>query len=260
MGNGKKSDGAKSLYNAGFAAAGRLIGNFLLDLLYPRRCPVCDDIVVPAGKTICRECLDRLVPVRGPRCFRCSKPLINTEDEFCYDCGTRSHSYERGISVFSYDSVLAKSLYQLKYHNRKEYGVFYGKYAALYAEKQIRTWGIEALIPVPIHPGRLAKRGYNQAQVIAQEMGKVLVLPVETRAVKRIHKTKPQKELGPSERRKNLEKAFAPGKKKIPWKRVLIIDDIYTTGSTIDAVSKVLKKCGVQEVYFLTIAIGSGRN
>ena len=200
------------------------------------------------------------MPVQGPRCFRCSKPLMKAEDEFCYDCGGKPHSYNRGIAVFSYGSVLAKSLYQLKYHNRKEDGVFYGKYAARYAEKQIRKWGIEALIPVPIHPKRLAKRGYNQAQVIAQEMGKCLCLPVETGAVKRIHNTKPQKELGASERRKNLEKAFVPGKKKMVWKRVLVVDDIYTTGSTIDAVSKVLKKSGVEEVYFLTIAIGNGQN
>lgn len=163
--------------------------------------------------------------------------------------------------MFGYQSPVSQSLYQLKYHARKEYGIFYGTYAAVYVKNQIQAWKIEALIPVPLHPSRLAKRGYNQAEVIARAMGERLNLPVITDAVKRIENTKPLKELSPQERRKNLQKAFAPAKNQTYWKNVLIIDDIYTTGSTIDAVSRILKETQrAERIYFLTIAIGTGNN
>ena len=92
-------------------------------------------------------------------------------------------------------------------------------------------------------------------------MGEKLNLPVVTDAVKRVEKTKPLKELSPQERRKSLQRAFMPAKNQARWKSVLIVDDIYTTGSTIDAVSRVLKETQRAEfIYFLTIAIGIGNN
>lgn len=202
-----------------------------------------------------------LKPIKGIRYYRCSRPLLEERQEFCYDCSRKKHVYQQGIAVFVYQSPVAQSLYQLKYHARKEYGIFYGNYAAVYARNQILAWNIEALIPVPLHPSRLAKRGYNQAEVIAKAMGEKLNLPVITDAVKRVGNTKPLKELNPQERRKTLQKAFAPAKNQTHWKNVLVIDDIYTTGSTIDAVSRVLKETQRAEtVYFLTIAIGTGNN
>ncbi|MEY8276120.1 ComF family protein [Blautia marasmi] len=227
-------------------------------MVYPRRCPVCHDIAVPRGRAICRECLDKLVPIHGPRCFKCSKPLSDREAEFCYDCASKKHSYDRGISIFPYGSVLSQSLYQLKYHQRQEYGRFYGRYAAACAGEQIRLWGPEVLIPVPLHPKRMEKRGYNQAEIIAGEIGRILQLPVDTKTVVRRVNTKPQKELNDKERRSNLRSAFAVRQPKLPWKKILIIDDIYTTGSTVDGVSLALKAAGAEQVYFLTIAIGTG--
>lgn len=227
-------------------------------MVYPRRCPVCHDIAAPRGRTICRECAEKLVPVSGPRCCRCSKPLVTKEDEYCHDCLSKTHSFDQGIGIFSYGSVLSKSLYQLKYHQRQEYGRFYGRYAAAYAEKRITAWKVEAIVPVPLHRKKMEKRGYNQAEIIARQLGSCLGIPVENHAVVRVLNTRPQKELDDRERRRNIRKAFVPAKTRLPWKRVLVVDDIYTTGSTIDGVSLALKKAGVQEVYFLTIAIGTG--
>lgn len=222
---------------------------------------MCGEIVAQRGRSICKDCAPMLKPIKGVRCYRCSRPLLEERQEFCYDCSRKKHVYQQGIAVFGYQSPVAQSLYQLKYHARKEYGIFYGHYAAVCAKKQIQAWKIEVLIPVPLHPSRLAKRGYNQAEVIARAMGEKLNLPVVTDAVKRVEKTKPLKELNPQERRKSLQRAFMPAKNQAHWKNVLIIDDIYTTGSTIDAVSRVLKETQRAEViYFLTIAIGIGNN
>lgn len=232
-----------------------------MDVFYPRRCPVCGEIVKQRGRSICKDCALKLNPIKGARCFRCSRPLLDEKQEFCYDCSRKRHVYNQGISVFRYQSPVAESLYQLKYHARKEYGVFYGNYAAVYAKNQIETWKIEAVIPIPLHPSRLCKRGYNQAEVIAKVLGEKLGVLVVTDAVKRIKKTKPLKELSPQERKNSLKMAFAPGKNQKHWENVLIIDDIYTTGSTIDAVSRILKETGIaKNVYFLTIAIGTGNN
>ncbi|MFQ7550765.1 MAG: ComF family protein [Blautia marasmi] len=114
------------------------------------------------------------------------------------------------------------------------------------------------MIPVPLHPKRMEKRGYNQAEIIAGEIGRILQLPVDTKTVVRRVNTKPQKELNDKERRSNLRSAFAVRQPKLPWKKILIIDDIYTTGSTVDGVSLALKAAGAEQVYFLTIAIGTG--
>lgn len=198
------------------------------------------------------------MPVREPRCYRCSKPLVGNEEEYCYDCASKKHSYDRGIGIFPYGTVLSKSLYQLKYHQRQEYGRFYGRYAAAYAGESIRAWKIEAVVPVPLHRRRMEQRGYNQAEIIARELAGCLNLPLDTGAVRRVLNTRPQKELDDKERRQNIRKAFICTKESLPWKSVLVVDDIYTTGSTIDGVSIALKRAGVSEVYFLTIAIGAG--
>lgn len=126
------------------------------------------------------------------------------------------------------------------------------------AGEQIRLWGAEVLIPVPLHPKRMVKRGYNQAEIIAGETGRILQIPVDTKTVVRKVNTKPQKELNDRERRRNLNSAFAVTGSKLPWKIIVIVDDIYTTGSTVDGVSLALKAAGAEQVYFLTIAIGTG--
>ena len=123
---------------------------------------------------------------------------------------------------------------------------------------QVRRWEIEEIIPVPLHSSRRRARGYNQAELLADELGKRWGIPVNKKAVIRIQKTIPQKELGNRARIENLKAAFGVSKTWIPKQKVLIIDDIYTTGNTIHRVAKVLKKAGAQKVYFLTISIGQG--
>lgn len=227
-----------------------------LDILYPGRCPVCHDIVVPRGRKVCRACEEKLKPITGARCFLCSKPLEKAEQEYCRNCRSQSHHYDRGIGVFTYGTVLQQSLIKLKYENRQEYGKFYGEFAAVYAREQIQAWGIEALMPVPLHPKRMEKRGYNQAETIAKAAGKRLSLPVDIGSLKRIINTKPQKDLEEAARKQNLKHAFSVSG-KLKYKRILLIDDIYTTGATIDAAAAVLKRAGAEKVYFLTIAIGT---
>lgn len=227
----------------------------LLEILYPGRCPVCHDIVVPRGQTICRDCRKKLKPFAGPRCFKCSKPLSNDHREYCRNC-TKHRYFDKGIGIFVYSSVIQQSLFKLKYGNRQEYGVFYGKFAAEYAREKITRWEIDVIIPIPLHKKRMRKRGYNQSAIIAETMGKQLGIPVDIKILKRTVNTKPQKDLDEKERKQNLKNAFQT-ERPLEYSNVLLVDDIYTTGATIDAAAESLKMAGAKKVYFLTIAIGS---
>lgn len=226
-----------------------------LDMLYPRRCPVCHDIAVPGGSRICNVCREKLKPITGPRCFRCSKPLKREEQEYCKDC-RKTRLFDQGIGIFPYGSVLQESLFKLKYGKRQEYGSFYGQIAAVYSREIIRNWGVEIIIPIPLHRKRMEKRGYNQAELIAGALGKTLCIPVDSRLMKRKVNTRPQKELDYRERKQNMKNAFfLKGENR--YRRILLVDDIYTTGSTIEAAAELLKRNGAENVFFLTIAMGA---
>ena len=233
----------------------RKAGKLFLDMLYPRRCPVCHDIAVPGGSRICNVCREKLKPITGPRCFRCSKPLKREEQEYCKDC-RKTRLFDQEIGIFPYGSVLQESLFKLKYGKRQEYGSFYGQIAAVYSREIIRNWGVEIIIPIPLHRKRMEKRGYNQAELIAEALGKTLCIPVDSRLMKRKVNTRPQKELDYRERKQNMKNAFfLKGENR--YRRILLVDDIYTTGSTIEAAAELLKRNGAENVFFLTIAMGA---
>lgn len=229
----------------------------LLELLFPVRCPICDR-AVPYGKLICPACREKLAFIGGPRCMKCGKPLREETQEYCRDCADSAHGFDRGYSVFSYD-CLRRSLYRFKYQGRQEYARFYGKAAAAALGSRILAWGPDALLPIPLHPHRYRTRGYNQAERFAQELGKELGLPVRTDLLLRVRDTKPLKLLDRAERQNNLKKAFKMKRNAVKLNTIVLIDDIYTTGSTIDAAAGACREAGVQRVYFVTLAAGGGK-
>lgn len=125
-------------------------------------------------------------------------------------------------------------------------------------EDVIKMWNIDEIIPVPIHPKRLKQRGFNQTDIIADELGKILGISVNKGKIIRIKNTRPQKDLNDIDRIKNIQGAFCSTEGYRPGKNVLIIDDIYTTGTTIRQIAQILKALGAEKVFFLTISIGQG--
>jgi ComF family protein len=150
------------------------------------------------------------------------------------------------------------SVYRFKYLGRSEYAKFYASDIYERLGDEIRKMNADALIPIPIHPSRQRERGYNQAQELSLELSRLLGIPTYSDIVKRVKKTIPQKELNPIERQNNLKKAFNISSDVVKLNKTILIDDIYTTGSTIDAVAAVLKGHGVKEVFFITLCIGEG--
>ena len=122
----------------------------------------------------------------------------------------------------------------------------------------IKKWDPDLILPIPLHRRRRKERGYNQSALISREIGRLLGIPVDEKSLVRSIYTNPQKRLGRGERKRNLNQVFALKKDFLPVPVILLVDDIYTTGSTIDAAAGVLKKIGVEKVYFLTISIGQG--
>lgn len=174
------------------------------------------------------------------------------------DCSRKPHAYVRGRAVYIYQGLVKASLYRFKYAGRREYAVCYGYHALERYGAWIQTIAPEAIIPIPLHPVRQKKRGYNQAEVFARVLGEELGIPVRCDLVYRSVNTCPQKGLNDTERKKNLKKAFTIAENIVQLKRVLLVDDIYTTGSTVDAVSAQLTAGGIQQVYVLCISIGRG--
>lgn len=230
-------------------------GKRALRLLYPNTCPFCGKVT--AGQ-ICNACVAKIQFIEEPRCMKCGKPIRNEAEEYCYDCSHRHHEYDRGYSLWIHKNEVQASIYRFKYHNRRIYSEFYAKILAEQYESAIRRWKVSLIIPIPLYRKRRRQRGYNQSGLVAKKLGQLLNIPVDEKSLVRIRNTDPQKKMNVRGRKTNLRHAFKVKKTFRPVPSVLIVDDIYTTGSTIDCAARELKKAGVQKVYFLTISIGQG--
>jgi ComF family protein len=235
-----------------------------LSFFFPRRCPVCDKVVPVLelrGERLVKDalihegCKKKIEYVKGATCARCGKPLGKSDAEYCGDCMAANHVFDRGYSVFVYRSI-SGSIYRFKYMGRQEYAYFYAKETARRLGKKLKRLGIEAIVPVPMYAAKERKRGYNQAEVYARQVSEVLGISMRADLVRRVKNTAPMKELDVRGRRNNLKKAFIIPKNAVKYKCVLIIDDIYTTGSTIDEIAHEFRMAGVDRIYFLTLAIG----
>ena len=133
---------------------------------------------------------------------------------------------------------------------------FYSQEVVQRLGEQIRIWNPDAMIGVPLHKAREKKRGYNQAAILASQISRKMGIPFEEKLVVRQKNTLPQKGLDVYQRQNNLKKAFIMSENVVKLDTIVMVDDIYTTGSTMDAVAAVLKASGVKHVYYLALAIG----
>ncbi len=229
----------------------------ITDLIYPRRCPVCDDPVPMGQGLLCETCKQHIKYIQSPRCRKCGKQLYDDAVIFCGDCEQKQHKYDHGYALYDYRSM-RNSIYRFKYGKRCEYARYYAQDIWKHLACEIMEMQADALVPVPLHKSRKAQRGYNQSELLARELSRLTGIPCYSHLVKRVKKTIPQKELDSRERQNNLKKAFLIHSDVVKLKKMIIVDDIYTTGSTIDAVAGELKRHGVKKVYYLALCIGEG--
>lgn len=235
----------------------KFLTEMILNLLYPSHCPVCHGILKKQNTLICPQCLKLLHSVTGSRCLKCSKPVAE-DTEFCKECSDRERHFTEGVGILLYDPVVRKSLLRYKYSGCREYGDFYALFLCRSAEKWIRRWKPDLIVPVPMYWRKKRLRGFNQAEYLAERIGDYYGIPTAKNLVKKVQNTKSQKKLDADRRRKNLKKAFCVSGRLDGYK-ILIVDDVYTTGSTVDMLSECLKEKGADKVYFLTVALGDSR-
>ncbi len=233
-----------------------------LHLLFPPRCPVCDEILFSSfaapEELICKSCRNLPEYVKEPVCFQCGKPLEDERKEYCYDCSRKEFAFDQGKALWIYRGAVRESLYRFKYRNRREYAEYYSSELVRVYGGWIKEMGIQAVVPIPLSRKRMRQRGFNQAELVAGKVGRKMNLPVYGRLLVRTRDTKAQKELNDEERKNNLKRAFKTGKNKVQLSHILLIDDIYTTGSTMNEAAKELKRAGAERVYCLSVSIGRG--
>lgn len=231
----------------------------VLDLLFPPRCPVCHGLA-PAGEDLCPGCREKLPVIRTHRCRKCGRP-VPAGESLCEACREGGHLFDEGLGLCLYDDTMKKTMSYLKYRGRAEYGRKLGRVLAEEEAERIAVWRPAAVVPVPVHPARLRSRGYNQAELIAGGVSEVCGIPLRTDLIFRKKETAAMKNLSADERKEALADAFAVVKDRkeagVPG-RALLVDDIYTTGATLDACAHVLRGLGVRCVYFLTVCTGGG--
>ncbi len=231
---------------------------YFVELLYPQKCPACDKVLAKNEKQIgfCKKCSDKIKIVGKSSCMRCGKPLTDETQEYCKDCIRYSHEFIGHKGVYIYSGAMKPTMYKFKYSNRRCYGKTFARQAILSYGEWLKSLGIEMIIPVPMYEKKQRRRGYNQANVFAKALSKETGIPTNDRIVRRIRNTAPMKELNNTERVKNLRTAFKLSETGVQFRKVLLVDDIYTTGSTMDAVAQVLKAGGIESVYGMSVCIG----
>jgi len=217
-----------------------------LDLLFPPRCIGCRRV----GSWLCAECLDQMPRVEPPFCARCGD--VVAADGICARCRTAPLQIECIRSVVYFEGVLREAMHWLKYRGRTALAEPLGGLLAAYWMQHPMT--ADVVVPVPLHATRLRERGYNQAALLAREMARRVGLVVDELTLVRQRATAPQVELDAKQRKENVRDAFRCSDDALTSKQVLLIDDVCTTGATLEACAVALLEGGARGVQALTLA------
>lgn len=218
-----------------------------LDLLFPRYCVGCGQ----EGSLICSSCQQSLTRIAPPICTRCGRP--QPSGTLCPDCVSWQAKIDGIRSPFRFEGVMRQAIHQLKYRNLRALVVPLAKLLQDYL--RTNPIPVEILIPVPMHQKRLRERGYNQSGLLARELGKLTNLPMIDGCLTRQRHTPPQARTSTvDERRSNIAGAFVCRDQRLRDKQVLLIDDVATSGATLDACAAALKASGATSVWGLVMA------
>ena len=232
------------------------MGN-LIKFLYPSRCPACNRVMEEDGTYIHYECRKSFKTIGDPRCFKCGRKLLDPETDICPECRKKKHSYEYGLALYEYNDVARRAMLDFKGQGIKRNGDFFASEAVKVLGAVIKRMAPEVLVPVPISSRRLGKRGFNQSEYLAERIGRALDIPVDADILYRVGEDKEQKRLSGKERARNAQKSFEAVDDN-PYRRICIVDDVYTTGSTMEGCTKALVSSGAKEVGFVVIFSGEG--
>ncbi|MDY6838656.1 MAG: ComF family protein [Thermodesulfobacteriota bacterium] len=244
----------------------------LVEAILPPKCLICGAFerrqqVEERGKAdrlahltdpyFCASCRSNIAEIASPLCSTCGLPFVSREgeDHTCSECLVERKYFRRARAFGVYEGSLMEAIHRFKYTKKTSLS---RPLSALTKETFCQFWGPEAidlLIPVPLHIRRLRERGFNQAYLMIRRWAKLEEIPCDAFAMLRTRWTEPQTSLSRKERKKNMRRAFAVrNPESIRGRRVLLIDDVYTTGSTANECARVLAEAGAELVDVLTLA------
>lgn len=224
--------------------------NVLLESVFPKYCVVCARL----GGYLCQDCQSAVSLVSASCCVICGIPFAtDVLPHPCPDCCTQSPHYDLHRSVFVFNDVMKKLIHDFKYQHEFWLKNFFASYAVRLREFFL---DVDVVMPVPLHVKQLKHRGYNQSLYLAKFWADALGKPVDALSLVRVKETASQTGLHKNERKKNLAHAFAVGDDAlIRSKKILLVDDVHTTGTTLSAAARVLKASGAVSVLATSIAI-----
>ena len=234
----------------------------IIDCVFPPRCITCGTLLEACRPLpFCPDCYGGIRFIHSPLCPRCGLPFPAVEgtDHLCGECLAAEKPYAVARSVGLYEGTLLKAIHLFKYKGKIGIGRILG---ALMADFAGSLWDMKAfslVLPVPLHKSRLRQRGFNQAVILARVLAKRFTLPLDFMALRRHLLTAPQVGLGREDRLTNVRGAFSIHKPaKVAGRRILLVDDVYTTGSTLSECASILMRADAEAVAALTLARAVG--
>jgi ComF family protein len=240
----------------------------LLDLLYPRFCLQCNasiekgssknpETVSPDAVCFCASCWGSIRRLEGPSCPICAAPFISevalshSPDHQCGECREAPPPFLRAVVPFVYEGTLATAIQSFKYHRQNAMA----RPLVRLLRPALENLAVDRVMAIPLHPRRLRSREFNQSLLLAEQIARSLSLPLLIDAMKRVRETPPQVGLSKKERQKNIHRAFSvTDPAPIRDQRILLIDDVYTTGATLREGAKTLIRAGAKEVIVAAVA------
>ena len=227
-----------------------------LSIIFPTKCPICSSII-RSGSHLCFKCWGEVDFISDPACKKCSYPFefdIGV-DSLCGSCIENEHYFDSAMSVMRYGDSSKKIIHKLKYSDKAHLAKNIAR--LMHAKIQSKIGDIDLIIPVPMHRRKIRKRLYNQSALIASHLSKISNIASMPNCLIKTRHHVPQTGLCSHLRKDNVKNSFSVNKNhfsEIHNKNILLVDDVYTTGSTVDECSKVLKQSYCNKVKVITLA------
>jgi competence protein ComFC len=233
----------------------------LASVFFPGPCRICAATLTNASRIpICEKCLSSFERIREPMCNCCGRPFASsaagqTEKQLCRLCRAEFYAFDRARTFATYGDALGGAILLLKYEEVTRLGNWFAERLAEVAAREAAEWRPDVVVPVPLHADRQRERGYNQAELIARPLAKRLRLKFGAYLLMRTKPRPPQLVLSRTEHWKSVRGAYATREGlRVDNLRILLVDDVLTTGATLDACARALKKAGAAAVFGLTVA------
>lgn len=240
------------------------LGKGLISLFFPANCKICHCSLEPLNRSfICEDCWSKVKWLEPPYCSKCSKPfpssspLQEASHLLCPECGKEKSYFEKIFVPTLYEGVMKEAIHLLKYKRKRRLMVPLEKIMKRYFD-HIALPYLDLVVPIPLHRKRFRERGFNQAELIADIVARYFRLKLVKNNLQRVKATKTQTTLSKKERIKNIKGAFqVKNKGEFQKKSLLLVDDVYTTGTTLKEAARVLKGVEAREIYLFTLARAS---